>query len=108
MRLDATFYRRSFNNFADDDLFLNTGISFPIAFQRATIRGVDVKLEMPHWGRFSGFLGYSNMLGTAQLPVTGGLFLGNDAAGVLAETSRFAISQDQRNTARARLRYQIH
>ena len=108
MRLDATIYRRTFDNFADDDLFLNTGVSFPIAFQSAIIHGIDVKLEMPHWGRFSGFLGYSNMLGTTQLPVAGGLFLGNDAAGVTTDTSRFAISQDQRNTARGRLRYQLH
>jgi len=34
-RLDATLYRRTFANFADDDVFLNTGISFPIAFRSA-------------------------------------------------------------------------
>jgi hypothetical protein len=105
MRLDASFYRRTFNNYADDDVFLNTGISFPIAFQSAEIRGVDAKLELPRWGRFSGFIGYSNMLGMAQLPVAGGLFLGDDAAGALG-TGSFPISQDQRNTARARVRYQ--
>lgn len=107
-RLDASFYRRTFANYADDDVFLNTGISFPIAFQSAQIRGVDVKLAVPHWGRFSGFLSYSNMIGIAQLPVAGGLFLGDNAVGVVGVTGAFPISQDQRNTARARLRYQIH
>jgi outer membrane cobalamin receptor len=107
MRLDASFYRRTFDNYADDDVFLNTGISFPIAFHDAWIRGVDVKLELPRWGRFSGFLSYSNMIGIAQLPVAGGLFLGDDAQGVLSATDRFPISQDQRNTARAWLRYQL-
>ncbi|MGA2589910.1 MAG: TonB-dependent receptor [Bryobacteraceae bacterium] len=107
-RLDASFYRRTFVNYADDDVFLNTGISFPIAFRSAQIRGVDVKLEVPHWGHFSGFLSYSNMIGIAQLPVTGGLFLGDDATGAIGATGAFPISQDQRNTARARLRYQIH
>ena len=77
-RLDASFYRRTFVNYADDDVFLNTGISFPIAFHSAQIRGVDVKLAVPHWGRFSGFLSYSNMIGIAQLPVAGGLFLGDE------------------------------
>ncbi|MBV9611510.1 MAG: TonB-dependent receptor [Acidobacteriaceae bacterium] len=107
-RLDASFYRRSFVNFADDDVFLNTGISFPIAFRGAQIRGVDVKLELPRWGNLSGFISYSNMIALAQLPVAGGLFLGSDTAGALGATSRFPVSQDQRNTARARARYQIH
>jgi len=107
-RLDASFYRRTFVNYADDDVFLNTGTSFPIAFRSAQIRGTDVKLAVPHWGKFSGFLSYSNMIGVAQLPVAGGLFLGEGAGGVRAAAGSFPISQDQRNTARARLRYQIH
>ncbi len=106
-RLDVSFYRRGFVNYADDDVFLNTGISFPIAFNSAQVRGVDVKLELPKLGNLSGFVSYSNMIGIAQLPVAGGLFLGEDAVGVLGVTSSFPISQDQRNTARARARYQI-
>ena len=107
-RLDASYYRRTFVNYADDDVFLNTGISFPIAFQSAQVRGVDVKLAVPHWGKFSGFLSYSNMIGIAQLPVAGGLFLGDGAVGVAGVTGAFPISQDQRNTARGRIRYQVH
>jgi hypothetical protein len=107
-RLDVSFYRRTFANFADDDVFLNTGISFPIAFRSAEIQGVDVKLDLPRWGKLSGFLSYSNMLGIARLPVAGGLFLGSDASGVLGATSSFPISQDQRNTARGRVRYEIN
>ena len=106
-RLDTTIYRRTFANFADDEVFLNTGISFPIAFRSADIRGVDVKLTLPRWGGFSGFAGYSLLLGRADLPVTGGLFLGSEAADALARTDRVPISQDQRHTARARLRYQL-
>jgi hypothetical protein len=106
-RLDATMYRRTFANFADDDVFLNTGISFPIAFRGADIRGVDVKLTLPRWRALSGFASYSNLLGRADLPVTGGLFLGSKAANALAQTDRVPISQDQRHTARARLRYQL-
>jgi outer membrane cobalamin receptor len=106
-RLDASFYRRTFNQYADDDVFLNTGISFPIAFESAQIRGVDVKLDLPRFGNLSGFLSYSNMLGIAQLPVTGGFLLGDDAVGAVGATGSFPISQDQRNTARGRARYQI-
>lgn len=106
-RLDVSFWRRTFVNYSDDDVFLNTGISFPIAFQSAHIYGVDAKLELPNWRGLSGYISYSNMLGIAQLPVTGGLFLGSDANGILGVNSSFPISQDQRNTARARARYQI-
>jgi outer membrane receptor protein involved in Fe transport len=42
-RLDATIYRRTFTNVADDDVFLNTDISFPIASRGADIRGVDAR-----------------------------------------------------------------
>jgi hypothetical protein len=106
-RLDATLYRRTFTNFADDDVFLNTGISFPIAFRAADIRGADLKLTLPRWRAFSGFAGYSYLLGRADFPVTGGLFLGGEAVTALAQTDRVPITQDQRHTARARLRYQI-
>lgn len=106
-RLDATWYRRTFKNYADDDVFLNTGISFPISFASSWIEGVDVKLDLPHWGGLGGSLSYSNLHGTARLPVTGGLFLGDGAASLLGAQSSFPITQDQRNTARGRVRYEI-
>jgi hypothetical protein len=104
VRLDATIYRRTFTNFADDDVFLNTGISFPIAFRSADIRGVDVKLTLPRCragAPMSGFAGYSNLLGRADLPVTGGLFLGSEAANALAQTDRVPIRRTS-GTRRAR------
>jgi outer membrane cobalamin receptor len=106
LRLDLNSYSRAFSNYADDDLLLNTGISFPIAFRKAEIYGAEAKLEIPHWGRASGYLSYSYMLGVGYTPVTGGLFLGDDVAGALANTGKFPVSQDQRNTVSARFRYQ--
>ncbi len=106
MRIDANYFRRAMENFADDDLLLNTGVSFPISFRKAEIRGVEVKLEIPRWGPLSGFLSYSNMLGVGYLPVTGGLFLGDEAAGSLNALGRFPLTQDQRNAVRGRFRYQ--
>jgi hypothetical protein len=50
---------------------------------------------------------YSNQLGVAQGPVTGGLFLGDAANSALIDNSRFFVTQDQRNTARARVRAQL-
>jgi len=106
--LDVNGYFRSVNNFADDDLLLNTPVSFPIAFRKARIYGAEGKVNLPRWGHLSGFVSYSYMVGSAYFPVTGGLFLGQSATNALTDLSgRFWVSQDQRNTARTRFRYQF-
>jgi hypothetical protein len=107
VRLDANVFRRNFNNFADDDVLLDTGISFPIAFEKARVFGEELRLAVAEWHRFSGFLSYSNQSAIAQGPITGGLFVGSDANGVLTNNSKFAVTQDQRNTVRARIRTQV-
>ena len=108
VKFTGNFYWRGYTNYPDDDLLLNTGVSFPITFARANIYGTEAKLEIPHWGRFSGYASYSNMRGNGYFPVTGGLFLGDEAAQAISATSGvFPISQDQRNTVRARFRYTI-
>ena len=106
LRLDANVFRRDFRHYSDDDVLLDTGVSFPIAFAKARIFGAEVRVEVPQWGRFSGYLSYANQSGIAQGPITGGLFLGNDAANALTDTSKFAVTQDQRNSLRARVRFQ--
>jgi hypothetical protein len=65
-----------------------------------------LRFEAPQWGRFSGYLSYANQSGIGQGPITGGLFLGSDAANQLTDTSKFAVTQDQRNTLRTRIRFQ--
>ena len=108
LRVDVTHYRRTMDNFADDDLLLNTGVSFPIAFRKAEISGTEVKLEIPRWRSVVGSVSYSRMRGVGDLPITGGLFLGDDASSRLASTSKFPISQDQRHTVRGRLSYEFN
>ena len=108
LRLNANVFRRDFRNYSDDDVLLDTGVSFPIAFANAQITGEELRIDVPHWGRFSGYLSYANQLGVGQGPITGGLFLGSDAINGLSDTSRFPVSQDQRNTARARVRFQAN
>jgi outer membrane receptor protein involved in Fe transport len=106
-RFDLTGYRRTFTNFADDDVFLNTGVSFPVAFASAVIRGLDAKLTLPTWRRTSGFVSYALLKGTAELPVVGGLFIGNKALEGLEGSGTVAITQDQRHTLRAQARYHL-
>jgi hypothetical protein len=105
LRLDVNVFRRDLHNYSDDDVLLDTGVSFPITFAKARIIGEEVRVEVPHWGRFSGSLSYANQSGVGQGPITGGLFLGSDALSGLSP-SPFAVSQDQRNTARMRVRFQ--
>jgi hypothetical protein len=105
IKLDASYFRRLVNNYADDDQINNTTISFPIAFRKAIIYGAEAKLDVPSWRGFSGSLSYSYTVGQAWFPVTGGLFLGDDAT--IPTSGHFPDSQDQRNTVRGRVRYQI-
>ncbi len=108
LKLDANYFRRTLSNFADDDQIQNTTISFPIAFHNAIVYGAEGKIEVPDWHHFSGFVSYSYTLGNVWLPVTGGLFLGANATAAETELSgHFPDSQDQRNTIRSRVRYQI-
>ena len=108
LRLDVNCYRRNVNNFADDNLLLNTPVAFPIAFRKANIYGAEGGIGIPNWRRLSGFVSYSYIVGSAYFPVTGGFFLGQDATNALTQLGgRFWVSQDQRNTVRTRFRYQF-
>jgi hypothetical protein len=107
-KVSANYYRRLFDNFADDDQIANTVVSFPIAFRKAVLYGSEGKIDLPNWGRLSGFVSYSYMVGNVWFPVTGGLFLGDKAASAITDlTGHVPVSQDQRNTLRFRFRYQI-
>jgi hypothetical protein len=108
MRLDLNLYRRDVRNFADDDQLLNTGVSYPIAFDKSVIYGAEGKLSVVRLGRLSGYLSYSYMVGNVWLPVTGGLFLGPDVTKASYQLhGHFPNSQDQRNTIRTRFQYRL-
>jgi hypothetical protein len=108
LRIDVNVYRRDVRNYADDDQLLNTGVSYPIAFDKSVIYGAEGKLELVHLGKLTGYASYSYMVGNVWFPVTGGLFLGDDANSALIQlTGHFPDSQDQRNTIRTRFQYQV-
>lgn len=108
IRLDANVYRRDARNFADDDQLLNTGVSYPIAFDKGVIYGAEGKLTVVRLGKLNGYASYSYMVGNVWYPVTGGLFLGDDANAAISQTTgHFPNSQDQRNTVSTRFQYQF-
>ena len=108
VRLTGNFFWRRYHNYPDDDLLLNTGVSFPITFALANIYGEEAKLEIPHWGWLSGYASWTNERGNGYFPATGGLFLGDDAAQAIQQTSGvFPVSQEQRNAVRTRFRFDV-
>jgi len=107
-RLDVNYYRRDVGNYADDDQIENTAISFPIAFRKGIVFGAEGKLDLPAWRKLSGLVSYSYEVGNVWNPVTGGLFLGDNATAAATQLSgHFPDSQDQRHTVRGRIRYQV-
>jgi hypothetical protein len=104
-KIDTNYFRRLENNYADDDPIESTTISYPIAFQKAIIYGAEAKLTLVDWKRLSGFASYSYEVGNAWFPVTGGLFLGDEA--MIPTSGHIPDSQDQRNTLRGRLNDQL-
>jgi hypothetical protein len=108
IRVTGNFFWRRYHNYPDDDLLLNTGVSFPITFALANIYGEEAKLEIPRWGKLSGYISWTNERGNGYFPATGGLFLGDDAAQAISQTSGvFPVSQEERNAVRARFRYEV-
>ena len=58
---------------------------------------------LPTWRRTSAFVSYDAAQGTADLPVVGGLFIGDEALEELEATGTVPITQDQRqHSARRR------
>jgi hypothetical protein len=83
-------------------------VSYPIAFDKAVIYGAEGKLAVVNLKKLTGYVSYSYMVGNAWYPVTGGLFLGDDAASALIQQNgHFPDSQDQRNTLNTRFRYRM-
>ena len=90
VRFDANWFRRNVSNFEDDDLLLNTGVSFPIAFCRAKIQAH----EMRNWKNRAGE-NFQDSLATriqresGNSLSLGGLFLDDSDADLLNATYSF-------------------
>ncbi len=105
-RYSVNYYWRNINNVGDDDTLLETGITFPTALHSSFIYGAESQIMLPEWKHLSAWINYSYMVAKAQLPVVGGLFLGEDAAALLNSRDTIRVTQDQRHTGHGQIRYQ--
>ena len=93
-RLDAAIWKRSIVDAADPNVFAGTTIIFPNAVARGRAAGVDLRIEMPRRGPWSGYLNVSIGSVRQNGPITGGLFLEDDVAEV-ASGEEFIPDHDQ-------------
>jgi outer membrane receptor protein involved in Fe transport len=97
LRLDASYWGRSFRNVGDPNVFFNTTIIFPNSVAEGFSRGVDVRLDAPERKGVSGWLSYTNMRLLQTGPLNGGLFLTEEFIEI-GPGVKFIPDQDQRNT----------
>lgn len=97
-RLDVSWWRRRVRDAADPNVFLGTTIVFPNTVARGRASGVDARVELPRRRGWSAYASYANARVVQQGPITGGLFLEDDAIEILDGTA-FTPDHDQRNVA---------
>jgi outer membrane receptor for ferrienterochelin and colicin len=103
-RLDVAYWRRRVKHAADPNVFFGTTIVFPNTVARGRASGLDVRLEVPRRGGWSGYVSYANAMVEQEGPITGGLFLEDDIADIGPGT-RFTPDHDQRNVGAIGLTY---
>jgi outer membrane receptor protein involved in Fe transport len=93
--LNLSVYHKDSLDQQDNNNFFNTGIIFPIALARIRVNGAEARLNLPAVGGFSGSISATHARAISTPPVTGGLFIGQDAINQLV-TGPFVIDHDQK------------
>jgi outer membrane receptor protein involved in Fe transport len=99
----AAWHRR-IENQGDPNVFFGTTIVFPNSVARGRARGLDVRLDWPRRGRWSGFVSYSLSRITQFGPINGGLFLEEEILEIGPGTE-FTPDHDRRHVGVAALSF---
>ena len=105
VRLDAAYWRRHVRNYSDPNVFFGTTVVFPNSVARGRAEGVDMRLEVPRYRGWSGYLSYTNSRVVQFGPINGGLFLEDDTLEIGPGTA-FVPDHDQRHVAAGGLSYE--
>jgi len=104
VRLDAAYWRRHVRNYSDPNVFFGTTVVFPNSVARGRADGVDVRLEIPRYRGWSGYVSYTNSRVVQFGPINGGLFLEHDTLEIGPGTA-FVPDHDQRHVAAGGVSY---
>ena len=78
-------YRRDVRNYADDDQLLNTGVSYPIAFDKSVIYGAEGKISLIRLGNLSGYWVIPTWSAMRGFRLPEDSFCGDDAGDAVSE-----------------------
>ena len=94
VEVELSYYTKRIDDFHDNDQLLNTTIVFPAAIRKGEVDGADLRVSMPpHRGLFATWmLSWGKTIGLP--PLSGGLFLGEEALDLLT-SGPFHIDHDQ-------------
>ena len=93
-RVTGAFFHKNSINLQDNDNFLNTGVIFPTSLAQSNVNGVEARVSVPEWRRWTGSFSATHYRVIVTPPFTGGLFLGSSALDVLSD-GPFVIDHDQ-------------
>ena len=96
VRVDAAYWHRRVTNAADPNVLLGTTLVFPNSVARGRASGLDLRVELPPRGGWSGYASYAHSRVEQFGPITGGLFLEDEIAEIGPGT-RFIPDHDQRH-----------
>src|SRR6202034_1401689 len=94
LRFDFSYWKRQVKNAADQDQFFNTGIVFPLNFNRGQLHGWNARLDSSTWNGLHGYLSFGHVRALYEGPFSGGLFLESDELDVINQ-GPFVIDHDQ-------------
>jgi outer membrane cobalamin receptor len=95
VHLDLSFYAKNIDFIADDSQFLNTGVIFPVALSSGTVRGVELRADVPEHHGFSGNFTLTFSRARGVPPIVGGLLLSDEALAGLTEPEEFPLDHDE-------------
>lgn len=96
VRLDVAFWRRTFRNVNDPNVFFSSTVVFPNTVARGWARGIDVRIDLTERRGWSAYASYTNARAQQIGPINGGLFLTEEFIEIKSGT-RFTPDHDIRN-----------
>jgi hypothetical protein len=106
VRIDGDYWERHTRNAGDQDQFENTGVLFPLAFEKGDYSGWDVRLDVAPVYGFRGFVSAGHTHVIYVPPPAGGLFLDQEAVDAVTG-GPFLIDHDQKIQIQSGIFYDI-